>query len=306
MRHKSNSGIGFSQLTLLKLASKKNKLTNIPYILRLISLILFAIALAGPIKENSTEDNKASGIDIIMAIDISRSMEGLDFSTSTLKQTRLEAVKVVVQDFIESRPNDRIGLVAFAGKPYLASPLTLDHSWLFKRMELLNTNLIEGGTAIGSAIASASNHLNRVDSKSKIIILLTDGENNSGTIEPIPAAEAAKALGIKIYTVGAGTEGKAAYEVDGFFGNNIQYIDVEIDEEMLTNVAQKTGGSYFRAKDKKSLESIYEKINQLETTTRVVNKTTVYKYYFMIPLILGLIFLTSEIILSSTKIRRIF
>ncbi|MGL1892115.1 MAG: VWA domain-containing protein [Spirochaetaceae bacterium] len=306
LRKKKSSGIGFSQLTILKLAAKRNKLTNLPYLLRTLSLIFLTLSLSGPIKENSIEDNNASGIDIIIALDVSGSMDGLDFSTKLKKQTRLDAVKVVVKEFIESRPNDRIGVVAFAGGPYLASPLTLDHGWLFKRLELLNTGMIEGGTAIGSAIASASNSLNRVESKSKIIILLTDGENNSGTIEPTQAAEAAAALDIKIYTVGAGKEGQAPYEVKGFFGSEIQYVDVKIDEEMLTNVATTTGGTYFRAKDIKSLKGVYDQINKMETTTRVANKSILYKYYFMIPLIIGLAFLILEIILTSSKLRRVY
>lgn len=306
LKKKKNSGVGFSQLTLLKLAAKKNHLTNLPYFLRLFSLISLIIALSGPVKENSIENNDASGIDIIIAIDVSGSMDGLDFSTRKLKQTRLDAVKVVVKEFIDSRPNDRIGVVAFAGAPYLASPLTLDHGWLFKRLEILNTGMIEGGTAIGSAIASASNSLNRVESKSKIIILLTDGENNSGVIEPVQAAEAAGALGIKVYTVGAGKEGQAPYEVKGFFGNEIQYVDVKIDEEMLTTVAESTGGAYFRAKDMDSLEEVYNQIDKLETTTRVSNMTVLYKYYFMIPLLIGLIMLICELVLTSTILRRVY
>ncbi len=306
IRKKSVSGVGFSQITILKLAAKRNHLTNIPYMLRGLSLTFLIFALAGPVRENAVEDNNASGIDIILAIDVSGSMDGLDFSTKTKKQTRLDAVKIVVKDFIESRPNDRIGLVAFAGAPYLASPLTLDHSWLFKRLEMLNTGMIEGGTAIGSAITSASNSLNRIESKSKIIILLTDGENNSGIIEPIQASEVAGALGIKIYTVGAGKEGKAPYERKGFLGTEIQYVDVKIDEEMLTQVAKNTDGTYFRAKDIDSLEQIYDKINQLEKTTRIANKTVLYKYYFMFPLVIGLLLLLLEIILISTKLRRVY
>jgi len=306
LKKKQSSGIGFSELTLLKVAAKKNHLTSLPYILRCLTLILLSLALAGPIKENSIENNEASGIDIIVAIDVSGSMEGLDFSTKREKQTRLDAVKKVVKEFIDSRPNDRIGVVAFAGAPYIASPLTLDHSWLIKRLDMLQTGMIEGGTAIGSAIASASNSLNRVESKSKIVILLTDGENNSGVIEPRQAAEAANALGVKIYTVGAGKEGKAPYEVNGFFGSDIQYVDVKIDEEMLTDVATSTGGLYFRAKDINSLEEIYSRINKMEKTTRVSNKTVLYKYYFMIPLIIGFLLFLIEIILTSTKLRRVY
>ena len=306
LKTKKSSGIGFSQISILKKAATKNRLTDLPYILRALALIFLSLALAGPIKENSIEDNNASGIDIILAIDVSGSMEGLDFSTKTKKQTRLDAVKNVVKEFIDNRPNDRIGVVAFAGAPYLASPLTLDHSWLIKRIDLLNTNMIEGGTAIGSAIASVSNNLNRIESKSKIIILLTDGENNGGTIEPIQASEAASALDIKIYTVGAGKEGQAPYEVNGFFGSEIQYVDVKIDEEMLTTVAENTGGDYFRAKDIDSLKDIYDQINKLEKTTRVSSKKILYKYYFMIPLIIGFLLFLIEIILSQTKLRRVY
>lgn len=305
---KSSVGVGFSQISLLKKAVGSNQLSNLPYYLRLISLILFSLALAGPVIENSSEESKASGIDIIMAIDISGSMEALDFSTATQKMTRLDAVKVVVKEFIESRPNDRIGVVAFAGRPYLASPLTLDHNWLFKRLNMLETRMIQGGgTAIGSAIASSANHLSRVDSKSKIIVLLTDGENNTGSIEPLPAAEAAEALGIKIYTVGAGTHGKAPREVNTFTGTGteITYVDVDIDERMLKEVADKTDGLYFRAKDLDSLSSIYGKINKLEKTTRVMNRKVIYKHYFYLPLILGFIILLIELTLTSTILRRI-
>lgn len=306
LQKKQSSGIGFSQTTLLKKAAGNNQLSNIPYILRFLSLTLFTLALAGPVKEDSVENSKASGIDIIMAIDVSTSMDGLDFSTATKKRNRLEAVKEVVKEFIESRPNDRIGIVAFSGRPYLASPLTLDHDWLIKRLDMLKTGMIKGGgTAIGSAIASASNHINRVDSKSKIIVLLTDGENNSGIIEPLPAADASAALGIKIYTVGAGKEGKAPYQA-GLFGNSIQYLDVNIDEEMLSEVADKTGGMYFRAKDINSLNSIYDKINKLEKTTRTINKTVHHKYFFFVPVVIGLFLLLLEIVLSSTVLRRVY
>lgn len=306
-RKKRNSGIGFSQVGLLKKAVGNNQLNNIPYILRIISLLCFIFALSGPVIENSTVNTEASGIDIIMAIDVSTSMEALDFSTKNVKRNRLEAVKGVVKEFILSRPNDRIGIVAFSGRPYLASPLTLDHNWLLTRLEMLETGMIQsGGTAIGSAIASSSNHLSRIESKSKIIVLLTDGENNSGAIEPLPASEAAAALDIKIYTVGAGKEGKAPYETRGFFGSKIDYMDVKIDEEMLTGVAEKTGGLYFRAKDIDSLNSIYDKINSYEKTTRVINKTVLYDFLFVIPVVIGLILLLLETLLSLTVLRRVF
>jgi len=306
IKNKQSSGIGFSQLGLLKLACNTNIYGKIPFLLRGLALTFLILSLSSPVVENSKQNNDASGIDIIIAIDVSGSMEALDFSTKSLKQNRLDAVKKVVKEFIDSRPNDRIGVVAFAGAPYIASPLTLDHSWLIQRLEMLNTGMIEGGTAIGSAIASASNSLNRIESKSKIIILLTDGENNSGVIEPLQAAEAAKALNIKIYTVGAGKDGQAPYEVNGFFGKDIQYVDVKIDEDMLTNVAQLTDGSYFRAKDIDSLYNIYDKINKLEKTKRVANYTILYKYYFIVPLLIGLLLLIIEIVLSATILRKVY
>lgn len=305
LKNKAKSGVLYSGTSLLKLAAKKNHLSTLPHFLRFLGLFFLIISLAGPVRESVLENNEASGIDIILAIDVSGSMAGLDFSTKTKKQTRLDAVKLVAKEFVESRPNDRIGVVAFGGAPYVASPLTLDHDWLFQRMEMLETGMIDGGTAIGSAISSASSALNRVDSKSKIIILLTDGENTSGLVQPEQAAEAAGALGIKIYTVGAGKDGQAPYETNSFFGKEIKYIDVNIDEEMLTEVADLTGGRYFRAKDISSLESIYDEINKLEKTTRINQKTINHKHYFIFTLSIGLFFIVLEFLLSLTVIRRI-
>lgn len=305
LNRRANSGVYYSGTSLLKLAAKKNHISTLPHYLRFLGISFLILSLAGPVRESVLENNEASGVDIILAIDVSGSMAGLDFSTRTKKQNRLDAVKKVAKEFVDSRPNDRIGVVAFGGAPYVASPLTLDHDWLYQRMESLETGMIDGGTAIGSAISSASSSLNRVESKSKIIILLTDGENTSGLVQPEQAAEAAGALGIKIYTVGAGQDGQAPYETNSFFGKEIQYVDVNIDEEMLTEVADLTGGKYFRAKDISSLESIYDEINDLEKTTRISQKTINHQHYFTIPLLIGLIFIVVELLLSLTILRRI-
>lgn len=302
-RIKRGSGVGFSEISILKQAMKKSHRGIIVDILRSSVLILIIISIAGPVKENDYKETKASGIDIFLAIDVSPSMNGLDFSTKLKEQTRLDAVKDVVKKFIDSRPNDRIGVVAFAGKPYLASPLTLDHQWIYKRIDLLETGMAGDGTAIGSAIANAANHLNSVKSKSKIIILVTDGENNTGAIEPIPAATAAKALGMKVYTIGAGYEGEVPYRNRN---GSISYIDSKVDEQLLWTISDKTGGVYFRAKDLETLKTVYEEINKLETTERISNKNIVYDYYFVKILIIAAILLTLEVILSSTILRKTF
>lgn len=302
-RKRRSEGVGFSDISLLKLASKESRLTKLPYYLNIISILLVVIALAGPVKRRDFEENSASGVDIILAIDVSGSMDALDFSTSKKEQTRLDAVKLVVSDFVTKRPFDRIGIVAFGGRPYLASPLTLDHNWINKRVDILETGMIEGNTAIGTALASSINHLKDIDSKSKIVILLTDGENNAGSIEPIQAAKAAEALGVKVYTIGAGVEGKAPYKSNSFF-TKYDYRDVNIDEEMLNEVAVLTGGEYFRARDMESLDSIYTRIDSMETTKRVANITITYKYYFIYPLLISALLYSISSILSYTILRK--
>lgn len=300
-----SSGIGFSEVELLKEASGGSSLVKLPYYLNLISLFLTIITLAGPVKRNDFEEHKASGVDIILAVDVSPSMDALDFSTKSREQTRLDAVKEVVKDFIESRPFDRIGIVAFSGRPYLASPLTLDHNWVSNRADILETGMIDGATAIGSAIASSINHLKDIESKSKIIVLLTDGESNAGNIEPVQAARAAEALGVKIYTIGAGTVGKAAYRSNSFF-TKYDYVDVKIDEEMLSEVATITGGLYYRATDLESLKDIYRKIDEMEATKRVADISITYKHYFIYPLVGAFILYLISTILSLTILRKTF
>lgn len=272
----------------------------------LLALVLFIIALARPRLGRGSTEIEASGIDILLTLDVSGSMEAMDFTLDDEPANRLEAVKDVVSKFIKERPNDRIGIVAFAGRPYLVGPLTLDHEWLGQRVLDVKIGQVEDGTAIGSAIASAVSHLRDSSAKSRIVILLTDGVNNAGAVNPETSAEAAKALGIKVYTIGAGTRGEAPMPVRDAFGRT-QYMrqKVDIDEAMLQKVADLTGGRYFRATDTDSLQSIYESINQLETTTRKLKKYEDYEELYLYALLPGMALLLGAWLLGHTLWRRL-
>ncbi|GAA5481079.1 vWA domain-containing protein [Haloferula sargassicola] len=274
--------------------------------LMLLGLALLIVALARPQLGRGRTEIETSGIDIVLAIDVSGSMEAMDFKLDGQQVNRLEVVKNVVEKFVGERPGDRIGMVAFAGRPYLVSPLTLDHDWLKKRLDEVQIGRVEDGTAIGSAIASSVNHLRDSEAKSRIVILLTDGVNNAGAANPVTAAEAAKTLGIKIYTIGAGIEGQAPMPVRDAFGRKrYAMMDVEIDEESLRQIAQQTGGRYFRATDTNSLAEIYDSINQLEKTKRTVKKYEDYEELFLFAMLPGLGLLLIERLLSETRYRHL-
>lgn len=273
----------FSSTSIVgKLAkAKKTRPGRLSMLLRLVSLTLLIFAVARPQVGSSNIEIEASGIDILLAVDVSGSMEAMDFTLGGKPTNRLEVVKKVVDEFIEQRPNDRIGLLAFGGRPYLVSPLTLDHSWLRKRLESIRIGMVEDGTAIGSAIGSGTNRLRDRKAKSRILILLTDGMNNSGRIPPLVAAEAAETLDIKVYTIGAGTRGEAPMPVTDAFGRKkLVRVQVDIDEKTLKEVADMTGATYFRATDTASLAQIYEAINSMETTTRTIKKFENYRELF--------------------------
>lgn len=247
----------------------------------LFALVLAAIfsgiiALARPQISETTSRTEASGIDIVLALDVSSSMLAEDISIGRDQANRLEAVKKVTEDFITARPNDRIGMVAFAAHPYLVSPLTLDHEWLLKNLARVQVGMVEDGTAIGSSIASAANRLkDRTESKSKIIVLLTDGDNNAGKVNPITAAEAASAMGIKIYTIGVGSKGIARIPTQDQFGRKVYaQIRSQVDEATLKKIAQIGHGSFYRATDSKSLQEIFKEIDKLEKTTAEVSTRT--------------------------------
>lgn len=274
--------------------------------LGLLALALLIVALARPRHGQGSNDIEASGIDIMLALDVSGSMEALDFKLKGEPVSRIECVKDVVGKFVGQRPNDRLGMLAFAGRPYLVSPLTLDHDFVAKRLQGVKLGQVEDGTAIGSAIAAAAGHLRDSTAKSRIIILLTDGVNNAGAVNPLTAAEAAKAMGIKIYTIAVGINGDAPFPArDAFGGVHMQMMKVEIDEEILRQVSAATGGQSFRATDTGSLGKIYESINQLETTTRKLKKYQHYDELYLYFLIPGIGLLLLELILRQTRFRRL-
>ncbi len=273
---------------------------------RLLVLALAIVGLARPALSHSSTEVEASGIDILLAVDVSTSMDALDFKVAGQPVDRLTVVRRVVAQFIEERPNDRIGLVAFAGKPYLVSPLTLDHDWLLERLDSLETGMVEDGTAIGSAIASGLNRLRDQEADSRIAILLTDGMNNAGSVAPLTAAEAAETLGIKIYTIGAGTRGEAPVPVKDAFGRErMAMAKVDIDEETLADVAAMTGGQYYRATDTDSLARIYEEIGRLETTTRTLKRFSHHEELIHWVLFPALALLVLEQLLAATWFRRV-
>ncbi|MES2572015.1 MAG: VWA domain-containing protein [Verrucomicrobiota bacterium] len=267
--------------------------------LLLLALALLIIALARPQQGKTMSHVEASGIDIMLALDVSSSMIAEDFTIGNERVNRLDAVKDVTEKFIKGRPNDRIGIVAFAAHPFLVSPLTLDHDWLLQNLERvklagIQDRNIDDGTAIGSAIASSSNRLKEREAKSKIVVLLTDGDNNAGKVPPLTAAEAARALGIKVYTICAGTRGKV-YELQ----------DVRIDEEALKQIAKVADGQFFRATDSKSLEQIFGQIDKLEKSIVEMNHYTQYRDLFAWFLASGFALAALQIVLGQTFLRKL-
>jgi Ca-activated chloride channel family protein len=278
--------------------------------LMLVSVAFFALAMSRPQLGKSLTQVEASGIDIILALDVSGSMLTKDFTIGGEQATRIDAIREVTRKFIEARPNDRIGIVAFAGRPYVVSPMTLDHDWLLKNLERVKIGLVEDGTAIGSGMAAAANRLNDKRSKSHVIVLLTDGENNTGKIPPNTAAEAIKALKIHFYAIGAGINGIAptpvfnpqnGKPVTDMFGN-IMYQNqrVHFNEAGLKEVAKIADGQFYRATDTKSLEQIFNDIDKLEKTTVSVKKYQQYRDLFPVCIAAGLGLLLAQLLLSQT------
>jgi Ca-activated chloride channel family protein len=268
--------------------------------LRYLTLFCLIIALARPQKVNSGTQVQESGIDIMLAIDLSPSMQALDYHKDG------QAVQETVGKFINARPNDRIGMVVFAGDAYLMSPLTLDHDWLLQNVDRLQVGLAGDATAIGSALALCANRLRDQPGKSKIIVLLTDGANNAGKITPLAAAEAAAALGIKIYTIGAGSDDVAKFPTTDMFGRRVYTtIPVDIDVDALKKIAEVGGGKFFRAADYDSINHVYDAINQLEKTKVAVKRFEHVRDYFRYPLRGGLLFFGLEILLAHTRWRRV-
>ena len=277
----------------------------LPY-LRLPAAALLIVALARPQLARATTSIKASGVDVMLAIDISGSMGALDLELDDGPTDRLTVVKSVVEKFIDQRPNDRLGMIAFAGGPYLVSPLTLDHDWLSRNLARVELGTVEDGTAIGSALSAAVNRLRTSDAHTKIVVLLTDGVNNAGKVQPALAAEAAAALGIKVYTIGVGTDGKAPMPITDDRGRRrIVMTEADVDEPMLRAIAETTGGAFFRATDTESLAAIYERIDKMEKTTREISRYERRDEKFALALLPGVALLLLELGLASTVLRRV-
>jgi len=286
--------------------SSRSRIGNITWLLPLLAGVLMIVGLARPQRGHSRTEVTANGIDIVLGLDVSGSMQALDFEIDGQRLNRIEVVKSVVAKFIEQRPNDRIGLIAFAGAPYLVSPLTLDHDWLQQNLERVNIGTGDDGTAIGSAIAASVNRLRTTPAKSKVVILLTDGMNNTGKISPLSAAEAAKALGVKVYTIGVGVRGKAPIPVKDEAGNlHMIMAKVDVDEKTLQGVADETGGKFYRATDTNSLQRIYGEINMLERTPATVQKFEHYDELYPYALIPSLAILALGSLLQQTRFRRL-
>ncbi|HWD93713.1 MAG TPA: VWA domain-containing protein [Verrucomicrobiae bacterium] len=275
--------------------------------LRWLALAAFIFALAQPRWTKSQTQVKASGIDIAVAIDLSGSMASEDFEVRGGRLSRIEMAKAVLKKFIDKRPSDRIGLVAFATDAYIAAPLTLDHDFLLQNLDRLNLNSIDGShTAIGSGLGTAVNRLRGLKSKSKIVILMTDGQNNSGKLAPLTAAEAAQALGVKVYTIGIGMRGQAPMPVQDVFGRKAyQMVPVDIDEDTLQKIADMTGGKYYRADNAERFQQIYAEIDKLEKSEAVVKKYTEFDELFRWAILVGVTLLLTELLLKHTLLRRL-
>jgi Ca-activated chloride channel family protein len=302
------AAIQYSDVGLARAVARRSRsrVGNFVWLFAILAAALMIVGLARPQRGHSRTEVTANGIDIVLGLDVSGSMQALDFMIDNQRINRIEVVKSVVGKFIDERPNDRIGLVAFAGSPYLVSPITLDHDWLQQNLERVTIGGVDDGTAIGSAIAAAVNRLRTTPAKSKVVILLTDGMNNTGKISPLAAAEAARALGVKIYTIGVGVRGKAPVPVRDEAGNmRLVMAQVDVDEKTLQSIADQTGGKFYRATDTDSLERIYEQINRLETTAQTVQKFEHYDELYPWALIPALAILGFSFLLQHTRYRRL-
>jgi Ca-activated chloride channel family protein len=305
-RNRIRSGtLRYSNLDSVKTVqklSKKAKYRHIPFAVRLFVISLLIVGFARPQSSHTEEEIITEGVDIVLALDISSSMLAEDFKPNN----RLEAAKLVAADFIRGRSNDRIGMVVFAAKSFTQCPLTLDYGILLNFLDEIESGMIEDGTAIGMAIVNAVNRLRDSKAKSKIVILLTDGQNNRGQLDPLTAAKVAQAFDIRIYTVGVGKRGNAMYPVDDpIFGKRYVQMPVQIDEATLKEIAGTTNSNYYRATDKQSLDAIFAEIDQLEKTKIEVKQFSRYRELFTPYLFLALGLIMVEIVLVNTKLRKI-
>jgi len=301
---KQKPEIRMSTASLLK-QDKRSILTrmiHLPVFLRSLAIAAFVVALARPQTKLAWQDMSSEGIDIVLAMDLSPSMLARDF-----KPNRLESAKNVAEAFIDGRPTDRIGLIVFSGEAFTQCPLTIDHSILKNLLKEVEPNFLPDGTAIGMGLSTAVNRLRNSKAKSKVVILITDGENNAGAVSPLTAAEIAQMYGVRVYTIGVGTKGMAyspAYRYpNGEYA--FDYVQVRIDENLLTKIAEMTGGQYFRATNNQALEDIYKKIDTLEKTRFDVTEFRKMREEFWPFALLGLIFLLLEWFIRNTLLRSI-
>jgi len=284
----------------LKGRSFMSVLRHLPFILRVCALALMIVAISRPRSSQDMEKIDTEGIDIILTMDVSTSMLARDFTPD-----RISASKDIAIEFISQRPSDRMGIVVFAGESFTQCPLTTDRATLINMMKEVQTDLIEDGTAIGNGLATAVARMKDSDAKSRVVILLTDGVNNRGEISPQMAAEIAKTYGVRVYTIGVGANGMAPYPVMTPWGVEVQNVKVEIDEKLLSEIAESTGGRYFRATDNTKLAEIYSEINKMEKARTTIDSFPVYKELFGIYALLALIALLLEMLLKYFVIRRL-
>lgn len=266
---------------------------HLPFLLRTIALVMIIIAIARPRSSTKMDKIDTEGIDIVLAMDVSTSMLARDFTPD-----RISAAKDIAIEFISQRPSDRMGIVVFAGESYTQCPLTTDRATLINLMKEIETGLIEDGTAIGNGLATAVARMQNSDAKSRVVILLTDGVNNSGEITPQTAADIAKTYGIRVYTIGVGANGTAPYPVMTPWGVQMQNVEVEIDENLLKNIAETTGGRYFRATDNTKLSEIYSEINKMEKARTTIDSFPIYKELFTGFALVALACLLLEVLIS--------
>ena len=276
-------------------------LRHLPQALRLISLSLLIVALARPVEEHAESETTIEGIDIVLAMDISGSMLAQDF-----RPNRIESAKNIASEFVADRQGDRLSIVAFAGEAFTQCPLTSDRSAVQTSLARLRSGIIDDGTAIGNGLATAINRLRESSSKSKVVVLLTDGVNNSGSMSPLMAADIAKNMGIKVYTIGVGRRGQAPTPVMDAFGNvGLAMMNVEIDEELLREISSLTGGKYFRAENAEALTKIYDEIDQMEKSKVEINDYISYEELYLGWLVWGLILLIAELLISRVVLNRL-
>ncbi len=273
--------------------------------LRILAIIFFVLALARPQQGKKFTETSSEGVDIMLLLDTSGSMQALDFEREGKRVNRLAIVKEVVAKFIDKRASDRMGLVVFGEDAYTQCPLTLDHGILVELLSKVEIGMAGDSTAIGSALGVGVNRMKDLKAKSKIMILLTDGRSNAGQLPPDKAAEIANSLGVKVYTIGVGTHGKAPFLADTLFGQRFVYQDVDLDEDTLRSIATATGGKYYRATQTEELEKIYDEIDRLEKTEIKSKTYTEYNELFGVFLLIGMFALVCEIVLGQTILRKI-